>query len=215
MNIIIFGGQGRTGRLVALEALRQGHHVSVFALRDGHILPKDIHIIEGDARNAGQVAAAIRGHDAVINIIAPKLFDRKNYDISEVATRHIIAGMKQHGVHRYIGQSGAWATEFMTDASLPMRLGFLVIPMFRGIYGYKKREDAIVKQSDLDWTLVRCGILRDTVKQESIHVIADGRYKCKPLEIPMISRKSVAVFHIEILDSPTTYHTTPVILATA
>lgn len=206
-------GQGRTGSLVAKEALKREYSVSVFTFRNNHSLPSEVRIIEGDARNTEHVAEAIGGHEAVINIIAPKLFDHKNYDISEIATRNILDGMRMHGVRRYQGQAGAWATEFMSDASLPMRLGFVVVPMFRGIYAVKKREDQLVKDSDLDWTLVRCGLLTDKSAVDDIRIARDGRYKCGLFELPKISRQNVARFHIDILEDPAYFKTTPVVIA--
>lgn len=213
MNVIIFGGQGRTGQLVAKEAAKRGHAVSVFTFHDNHTLPKNIRVIEGNARDAKQVAQALAGHDAVINIIAPKLFDRKNYDISEVATKNIIHGMHMHNIRRYQGQAGAWATEYMSDASLLMRLSFLLVPMFRGIYGVKKREDQIVKASKLDWTLVRCGLLTGKTEPETMQISKNGRYKCTLLELPKISRHSVARFHVDILEDTSYFNTTPIVIA--
>lgn len=211
MNIVVFGGQGRTGSLVVAEAIRRGHTVSTFVRNDMHSLPPSVRVIAGDARNEAQVSAAIAGHNAVINIIAPRLFDRKNYDISEVATRNIIHGMQAHGVRRYQGQSGAWATEHLHEASLPMRLGFLLIPMFRGIYAVKKREDALVKASGLDWTLVRCGVLTDKAPTQ-LRTFPDGHYRCGLFEIPKSPRASVARFHLDIITDRNFYSACPIII---
>jgi nucleoside-diphosphate-sugar epimerase len=210
-SIIIFGGQGRTGSEVALLAAEK-YNVSVFTYKDSGIFDnKNIRVIEGDVRSFKDVTEAIRGHDAVINIIAPRLTDKKNYDISEIAAKNIIDGMKQHNVKRYQGQAGAWATEYFEDASLPMRIAFKVVPMFKGIYSVKRREDAIVKASGLNWTLVRCGLLADKSLNPNFRVFKD-RYKCGLLEIPKISRKSVAAFHVQILEDPSYYKTCPVII---
>lgn len=211
MNIIVFGGQGRTGSLVVAEALRRGHTVSAFVRQSAHSLPSSVRVIEGDARNEAQVSAAIAGQDVVINIIAPRLFDRKNYDISEVATRNIIQGMQAHGVRRYLGQSGAWATEYLHEASLPMRLGFMLIPMFRGIYAVKKREDALVKASGLDWTLVRCGVLTDKTASP-MRTFPSGHYKCGLFEIPKSSRESVARFYLDIITDRNFYSACPIVI---
>jgi putative NADH-flavin reductase len=213
-KIIVFGAQGRTGSLVVAEALKKGYEVSAFVYENNHSLPEDnqnLHIVEGDARKIESVKAACYGHSAVINIVAPRLNDRKNYDISEVATSNILQAMNDLGIRRYIGQSGAWATEFLSDASLPMRLGFLLVPMFRGIYFYKKQEDELIKQSELDWTIVRCGLLTDKPPQKSIKVF-EKRYKCGLLEIPKISRHNVAKFHIAILDDQRTFQKCPIII---
>lgn len=212
-TIIVFGGAGRTGSEVVKAALAAGHTVSAFVYRrpPNGVLPEhpNLQIIEGNAREKESVQEALASHDVVINIIAPRLNDRKNYDISLVATKNIIAGMEELGISRYIGQAGAWATEFLEDASLPMRIAFKLIPQFRGIYGYKRQEDTVVKASTLNWTLVRCGLL--TNKALAPIKIAESRHKCAWFEIPKISRKSVAQFHLAILDEPRYSRRCPII----
>jgi nucleoside-diphosphate-sugar epimerase len=214
-SIIVFGGAGRTGSEVVKAALAAGHSVSAFVYRSPQtgILPQhpNLHIIEGNARNIDDVRTALTGHDTVINIIAPKIGDKKNYDISVVATRNIISAMEQLGIQRYIGQAGAWATEYNEDGSILMQIGFKVFWPLRQIYAFKKQEDVLVKNSSLNWTLVRCGVLTNTaaapVKVELV------RYRCKLFEIPRISRKSVAQFHLAIIDDETYTRATPVILS--
>jgi len=212
-TIIVFGGQGRTGSEVVMQALAAGHHVSAFTYRDNHSLPahQNLRIIEGDARNPHDVSRAIKGHDMVINIVAPRLGDSKNYDISVVATRHIIAGMQHNGVKRYWGQCGAWATENLRDASIFMQLGFLFFLPLKHVYKYKKQEDGLVKKSGLDWTIVRAPLLNDGPLAWPVRVFVHG-YKCKFYEIPKISRKSVAKFYVENLDNSDLIGTCPVIL---
>lgn len=212
-KIIVFGGQGRTGSEVVAQALEAGHTVSAFTFHNNHTLPqhKNLTIIEGNARNQEQVSRAIKGHDVVINIIAPKLGDSKNYDISVVATNNILLGMKQNKIKRYWGQCGAWATEDLQDASLIMRVGFIFFLPLKHVYKYKKQEDELIKKSGLDWTIVRAALLSNGPLIWPIRSYEHG-YKCKFFEIPKISRKSVAKFYIENLDNPNLINTCPVVL---
>lgn len=213
-NIVVFGAGGRTGREVVSQALQAGHSVTAFVrtIPEHNALPlhEKLHFITGDARNYVNVRDTISGHDVVINVIAPRLGDSTNYDISLVATRNILQAMKERGLRRYIGQAGAWATEFIEDASLPMRIAFGIFLPIKNIYAYKKLEDAEVKQSELDWTLVRCGILTD--KPQAPVKVSMLHRKCGIFEIPKISRKSVAAFHISILEDQNFYKKTPVIV---
>jgi putative NADH-flavin reductase len=212
-TIIIFGAGGRTGREVVIRALQAGHTVSAFVFKKPSpgTFPEhpNLHIIEGNARNAAEVQAALTSHDTVINIIAPKLGEKSNYDISSVATKNIIAGMEELGMSRYIGQAGAWATEYIEDASIPMRIAFSLAWPLRQIYTFKKLEDKIVKNSSTNWTLVRCARLTNG-KPGRIKIHMD-RYKCKMFEVPHISRKSVAQFHLAIIDEPSYIKRAPII----
>ena len=212
-TIIIFGGAGRTGSEVVKAALAAGHSVTAFVYNTppSGVLPEhpNLKIIEGDARSKSDVANALSSHDTVINIIAPKLGDSKNYDISLVATQNIIESMEDMGMNRYIGQAGAWGTEFTEDASILMRVGFSVLLPLKQIYSYKKLEDKVVKNSSVNWTLVRCGLL--TNKKLAPIKIAQTRHKCGWFEIPKISRKSVAQFHLAIIDNPDYSRRCPII----
>jgi nucleoside-diphosphate-sugar epimerase len=214
-NIIVFGGAGRTGREVVLQALAAGHKVSVFTRAEPSqdTLPphNNLSLYIGDASNLKDVTAAIKDHDVVINIIAPRLFDKKHYPISEIATNNIISAMQALWVKRYIGQAGAWATEQLSDASPIMQLGFKIFLPLRQVYSYKKKEDAIVKNSGLDWTLVRCGVLTNTA-QASKYRIFKKRYKCGLFEIPKIRRTNVANFELTILNDAAYYKTCPIII---
>jgi putative NADH-flavin reductase len=203
-NIVIFGGQGRTGREVAILSAIDGHNVTVFAHHDNNIFPKNLGIkyVTGDVRNKDDVGRAIKGNEIVINIVAPKLFDKKNYDVSLVATKNIISEMKQANVKRYLSQCGAWATDNLDDASPPMRLVFSFFTPLKSIYRFKRREDREVINSGLDWTVFRAALLTDGIAKK---VSVLDKYKCRFWEIPRVSRKSLAKIYLDNLDNPETY----------
>ena len=90
-----------------------------------------------------------------------------------------------------------------------MQLGFKLYWPLKQIYTFKKQEDAIVRASTVNWTLVRCGIL--TNGPQAPIKIATSRHHCKAFEIPKISRKSVAQFHLAILDNPDYSRRSPII----
>ncbi len=211
-KIIIFGGQGGTGKEVAVLAAKHGHHVTVFARHNDHVFPKalGIHYVIGDARNKSDIARALTDFDVVINVIAPKLFDKKNYDISPVATNNILDAMGQKGIKRYMSQCGAWATSDLNNASIVMRIVFKIFLPLKNIYKLKKVEDTIVKSSATDWTVFRAGLLNNK-KPKPVKIYENG-YKCKFWEVPSISRKSLAQAYIDNLDNQELFNKFPVII---
>ena len=76
MEIVVFGASGQVGRLVVRQALEQGHTVTAFArtpaklaeagVSDGHAR---LRVVQGDVRDAGAVAEAVRGRDAVVSAV--------------------------------------------------------------------------------------------------------------------------------------------------
>lgn len=215
-KVIVFGGAGRTGREVVRQLLALDHTVTVFIRVDpvqANLLQQhsNLSVQIGDARNFKDVLTAIQGHNVVINIIAPKLLDYKNYPISEIATTNIVKSMQRLGIKRYIGQAGAWATDQFLDASWLMQFGFTVFLPMRKLYAYKKKEDAIVRQSGLDWTLVRCGLLTNKTPATQYRVFPNS-YKCRILELPKIRRVNIAKFEVSIINDAAYYQKCPIVI---
>jgi len=98
VKVLIFGATGKLGRYVTAEALEAGHQVTAFA-RNPQSLNQhpDLSLHAGNAYHAGEVEAAMPGHDAVIIAIGSGM-SRKN-TIRSTCTRHVISSMTKHGVN--------------------------------------------------------------------------------------------------------------------
>lgn len=77
MNILITGGFGNIGVLVVDEALRRGHQVSVFEVRNQRTerlahkySQRQVQVIFGDLRQAEGVARAVVGQEVVLHMAA-------------------------------------------------------------------------------------------------------------------------------------------------
>jgi putative NADH-flavin reductase len=70
-RVLIIGGSGRTGRLIADEAKRLGHEVTITArdprrLTDEGTVPQGIGLVRADVHDPASVRAAVKNTDAVI-----------------------------------------------------------------------------------------------------------------------------------------------------
>lgn len=190
MKVIIFGATGTIGRLVLKEALAAGHEVTAFARHPHKLEIQHPSLIRrsGDATNATAVADAIKGHDAAIITLGAGT-SRKGR-IRSVGTANVIAGMKQHGIERLICQSTLGAHESWENLNFfwkRIMFGALLAPVFKD----HERQEALVRDSGLDWTTVRPSAFTDTK--------ASGQYKIGfgPEERSLslkISRADVAAF---------------------
>jgi len=163
MNIIVFGATGGTGRAVTQLLLAQGHTVTVFARRPAALSDAPgQRIVAGDAMNAEQVAAAVVGHDAVVVSLGnsqdpfAKMFGARRTtpaNICEVGTRHIIAAMKPCGIRRLLLVSAFGVGDTRARASWLNRLFFRLV--LREHMADKALQEAVVKASAADWTLVQ------------------------------------------------------------
>jgi putative NADH-flavin reductase len=175
MHITVFGAAGPTGTLFTERALAAGHDVTAAVRRP---LPDrtGVRVVHADATDADAVSAAVEGADAVVSILGTRLSRRPVSLYSEGAAA-ILAAMDRHGVRRLLAVSSsvldpAWrptgATFFnaVLDPYVNRVLG-------RTVHDDMRRMEALVRASDVDWTLVRASGLFDT-DEVTDHLVSPG-----------------------------------------
>lgn len=162
MNLLIFGATGATGRLVVDQALELGHAVTAFVrdparLRRSH---PSLRHVAGDAMDAAMVDAAVQGHDGVVCALgaspegkADRARRQPGVPVCSVGTANIVEAMARHRVRRIVVESSTSVGESRKAG----RFGAATIVrlFLREVMDDKERQDAIVKSSGLDWTIVR------------------------------------------------------------
>lgn len=107
MNIALIG-TGFVGTAVLNELLQRGHRVTVLARHPAKIAAHErLTVVQGDAQNAAEVAAAVRGHDAVVSAYNPGWTVPDIYDQFLLGTRAILEGVRTAGVPRVLVVGGA------------------------------------------------------------------------------------------------------------
>jgi putative NADH-flavin reductase len=197
MNIIIFGATGRTGQLLVEKALERGHQVTAFARSPEKLTGyKDqLEIVQGDARDAGKVAEAVSGAEAVISVLGPAE-NRPVFAVSQ-ATENILSAMKDQGVKRLILSAGAGVEDPQDAPRLFNRLINFLLKLFsRWVYEDMVRTVEQVRSSDLQWTVVRVPMLVDGEESEEVQVGYVGKGMG-----PRVSRADLAAFMLDQLSS--------------
>jgi putative NADH-flavin reductase len=88
-----------------------------------------------------------------IPLVALLVLFRRNAKLSD-ATRNIIRAMEQHGVKRFVCQSSLGVGD--SWGKLGFLYNFLIIPLFlRGLFADKAIQENLIRQSNLDWVIVR------------------------------------------------------------
>lgn len=154
MKVIVFGATGKVGEVAVRRLLADGHEVTAFARRPGKVFngEDNLTLHAGDAFNAGEVEAAIAGHDAVVVTLGAGM-SRKSTIRSE-GTLNVIRGMQATGVKRLICQSTLGAHESNTNLNFfwkRIMFGLLLKPVFLD----HELQERLVQASGLDWTIVR------------------------------------------------------------
>ena len=184
MKVIVFGATGKTGQHVCRIAVERGHEVTAFTRSPNKIEPgAGLRVAQGDVGDAGAVAEAIAGHEAVIVALGSNgLRDRTTL---ASGTRAVVDGMAASRVERLIVLSAAGVGHSKEQVSLLSRVMFMTL--LRNIHADHTAQEATVRDSSLNWTLVRPGILND--EPASGRVVATNEGK-----IGRISRADLADF---------------------
>jgi putative NADH-flavin reductase len=206
MKVIVFGSTGTIGKHLIEQSLNEGHHVTAF-LRDSgkleNIKRKNLSLFEGDVLNKINVESAIENHDAVIIALGAGK-DRKS-TIRSQGTKVIIEAMKTKGVKRLICNSTLGVGESNNN------LNFFWKHIMFGWFLKKAFLDHVlqekyVKESGLEWTIVRPAAFTDGQKTSTYKHGFDSNDKSTQLKI---SRADVADFIINQLNNKNYLHKTP------
>lgn len=197
MKVLIIGATGATGRELVAQGLQLGHQVTAVVRRpDEAGLPTEATVVKGDVKDSSSMAQAIRGQDVVVSSLGSKL-SRKPTTLFSDGTRNLLMAMKSNGVRRLICITGVGAGDsrghggFLYDRILQPLL-------LKEIYRDKDRQEAIVRESAADWTLVRPGALTNGPRKGKIKVFTD----MTGVTLGSISRADVAAFILEHLNDP-------------
>ncbi|MFF1634821.1 NAD(P)-dependent oxidoreductase [Leifsonia sp. NPDC058248] len=181
MNIVLFGANGGTGRLLAREAAGQGHAVTAVT-RHPETFPAaagDIRVLAGDVYELADVRRAVAGADAVVSTLGVP-YSRKPISIYTQGTGNIVAAMQQEGIRRLICVSSS-ATDPATryhDTGGGFFFEKVLKPIItktigRETYADMQRMEELVRASDLDWTIARPSGLFET-DGVTAYVTAEG-----------------------------------------
>ena len=165
MNLVIFGASGGTGRHLVDQALAAGHHVTVFVRSETAIAEphERLRIVQGDVRQANQVAAVIGGQDAVLSALGPH--ERGPVDLCTAAMSTILAAMEGLGVRRLVALSAYGARE-SHDGGL---YNFMLWRMQKEKMLDKEGIEKLIAHSAVDWTMVRPPALTNGPRTSRYH----------------------------------------------
>lgn len=197
MKITVVGGNTGTGAQVVQIAAHQGHQVTILSRSGATSPPEGVRDIKGDALETDVIREAVRGADAVVITVGGA--SGSNRHRTQV-TRSVIAAMQDAGVRRLIVHSSLGVGDSMELMPAAARL-FARTVLGKALADHADQE-AAVRASGLDWTVVRPGGLTDGPATGAyvVQETAEGR----PMK-GMITRADVATHIVATLDDPATF----------
>jgi len=205
MKLLIFGSTGGTGRELVKQALGQSHSVTAYArdpARIEDLRHPSLKVVSGDALDPPAVESAIAGQEAIFSTIGA---GSGRTTLREEGTRNIVQAMQGTDVKRLISLSSLGVGD--SRANLPFFTKHIIVAIFlRHAFADHERQETVVRQSSLDWTLVRPPHLKDgprTGVYRHGFPTTDKRIK------GWISRADVAEFMLSQLNDDRYLHQTP------
>jgi putative NADH-flavin reductase len=190
MKILIIGATRGIGAQLLEQALEAQHKVTVLARDPDKITLVDekLTVLKGDVCNPATVSGAVQGQEAVCVTIGVPITLHPVTVFSDGIVQ-VIKAMQQHHVQRLLCVTGIGAGDSKGHG------GFLYDRIFkplllRTIYADKDLQEQCVKESGLDWVIVRPAGLTNgpCSKKYRIVTILDGVISRR------ISRADVAHF---------------------
>lgn len=200
-KVLIFGATGATGQCLTEQALLLGHEVTAFArnpsvIQEGldkalSFRPDQLSVVRGDVLDPASVEAAMVGQDAVLCALGTRSLSATT--VLSTGTKNIIAAMEKSGTRRIICESSLGVGDSRNQSGFVF--GKIIVPLiFKGLFEDKERQERELRQSNLDWVIVRPARLTNGPQKGGYHVVTD-----KSKVGIKISRADVAAFMLEQL----------------
>jgi putative NADH-flavin reductase len=175
MRITVIGASHGIGAELVKQARAAGHQV-VAVSRSMRLEPaSDLVPVSGSILDLGVAERAVKAADAVAWCLGVKTLGPaalRTVTVFSDGTDRTINAMKAAGVHRLVAITGIGAGESRGHG------GFLYdwigLPLIAGaIYADKDRQEAILKASDRDWTIIRPTLLTNGPRTGRYRVLTD------------------------------------------
>lgn len=204
MKIAVIAANGRSGKLFVEGALAAGHNVRAGVYRTNNLSPHErLGVQECDATNANDLAKLLGGQDAVVSFIGHVKGSPPH--VQTEAMRTLVNVMHACNLRRVVSLTGT-GVRFPGDKVILidrlLNLGISVIDPARVNDG--RDHVQVLKQSDLDWTVVRVLKLQNT-KSLPFTLLEHGPTKW------YVSRNEVARAVLQVLEENSFIKRAPII----
>ena len=154
MRLFLLGATGNSGRRILKFALHRGYQVTAFVRNQnklmevlGRNLPQDLRVVIGDIENSAELAAAMAGHDAVINAAG---YVTEGDRFTRLVQTVVQQTMSSAGAGSRFWQFGGAAVLDIPGTNLKG----VDLPMVPKVYElHRTNLNALVKSS-LDWSML-------------------------------------------------------------
>ena len=196
-RVLVFGATGPTGGEIVCQGLERGLDITAFVRNPARleVVSPGLQTRTGDVLDAASVEAAMaEGFDAVACALG--MFHKQPETWLSDGTANIVAAMKKHGVPRIVVVSSLGAGDSRGQGNL-LAKGLQKF-LLRHVLDDKTRQEAVLRESGLDWSVLRPPQLTlDPVPRDDV-VFWTGKPPKTKLSWK-VSRASVAKYLLDAL----------------
>lgn len=206
-KILVLGATGGTGRLIVAQSLARGYDVTALVRSPGKAksLP-GAKLVVGDARDPKVLREALRGRDAVVRALGTPASPFREMTLLSEVTRTLVGAMRDEGVARLVAVTGIGAGDSRGHGGFAFDR--LILPLLlRHVYADKDCQEDIVRQSGLDWVLVRPTVLSNKPGRGAVRALVD----LAGFHGGSVAREDVARFVLDQVETDAWIGRTPLI----
>lgn len=172
MRVLVIGATGALGRAVVDAALSRGHEVSALARKpDLADLPGAVRVVQGDVLNPASLASALQDVGSVVCALGTPS-PRQPSTLLELGTANVVTAMTQAGVRRLVCVTLLGVGNSRSNTALLYR--HVVLRVLAPMVPDKENQERVVRESGLDWVLVRPPTIVGFGSRGRVRVVPEG-----------------------------------------
>ena len=164
MKIVLLGSTGKTGMEFITQALEAGHSVVAVVRTPSKLTEKNpnLHIIKGNVTDSEVLARAMVGGDVLVSTLGGT-----GSSLITNTTKAIITAADKTGLKRVIMMSSFLVESEQLKGFLRLLTDFVM----RQIISDKSAGEKLLRESDLDWTIVYATRLTNGQRDPRVRIV--------------------------------------------
>jgi putative NADH-flavin reductase len=163
MKLTVLGASGKTGSAIVTQALEAGHSVNALVRRSNALESRsNLNVIVADVTDPQDIAKASQGTDVIISALGAM-----GGSLMTDAVNAVITSSKTTGVKRFILLSSFAVRKEQMTSGMKLIYGLVMGKAIKD----KSASEALLRNSDLDWTIVYATSLTNDAKGATVRVL--------------------------------------------
>ncbi len=208
MNITVIGATRGIGLKVVEQAVEKEYSVTAL-VRNPASMPfshKHLRIIQGDVLAPNTMSRALGGQDAIVFTVGI-MPTRAQVRVFSEGTKNVLDAMQETGVKFLIAVTGMGAGDSKGNWGFAYRFIYNLASI-KTIYEDKDRQEQLIKESDIEWIIVRPAFLTEGPLTGRYRILTD----LKTIRPGSISRADVAHFILNQVSAPSFLRQAPIMM---